>query len=69
MTLALPLAVLVASLLLTYFFCIRPMRRGACAMHPRGAAGDQHRAAELKQLRQEIDALRRESPSVPRQHP
>lgn len=63
--LALPLLVLAASLAATYFLCLRPMRRGQCAMgrlaSPKPAATDSQEA-EIAALRAEIAALR-SSPS------
>ncbi|MDP9432330.1 MAG: hypothetical protein M3P91_06385 [Actinomycetota bacterium] len=44
-------AVAVASVLLTYLCCIRPMRRAHCQGRP------DHEARELAQLRAEIAAL------------
>ena len=58
-----PLAILAASLSATYFFCLRPMRRGHCAMAPRtrtagaGAAPSAY-TAELAQLREQVEALK-----------
>ncbi len=57
-------AVLLASLTLTYLFCLRPMRRGRCAMGAgrRGRGQDacemSDRDAEVARLRQEVAALR-----------
>jgi hypothetical protein len=48
--------VFVAAVLASYFFCIRPMRRGQCAMKPQ--LGD--RDEELRRLREEVDRLKRE---------
>lgn len=65
-------AVLAASLVSTYFFCLRPMRRGHCAMFlSRG--GRQHSAtvrerdAEAGRLREQIAALHAEHTPSPRQ--
>lgn len=60
---AIPLAILVASLSATYFFCLRPMRRGHCAMAPRARTAGAHvassaHAAELAQLREQVEALK-----------
>ncbi|RAX15283.1 hypothetical protein DC347_18080 [Pseudarthrobacter sp. AG30] len=66
--LVLAAAVLVASLALTYFFCLRPMRRGRCAMAPKAQA-DGHfaapvdREAEITRLRDEIAALHAATPT------
>ncbi len=65
-------AVLTASLVSTYFFCLRPMRRGHCAMSP-SRGGGQHSAtvrerdAGAGRLREQIAALRAEHTSRPRQ--
>jgi hypothetical protein len=42
--LILPVAVLLASLALTYFFCLRPMQRGQCALG-RQAAGRKNKTS------------------------
>lgn len=44
-----------AAITVTYFSCIRPMRRGnRCAMTPARKSSDR----ELAELREELDALR-----------
>ncbi len=74
MDLALSLALLAAAASFTYFFCMRPMRRGrhclaspgrsgrqpgtGCTDAGRGRADDS--AAELASLRQQIEALKTE---------
>jgi hypothetical protein len=61
--LGLAAVVLVASLTLTYLFCLRPMRRGHCAVGA-GRGQGRHlgetpdRDAEIARLRQEVSALR-----------
>lgn len=67
-------AVLLASLTLTYFFCLRPMRRGHCATSMVAGwnttstqAPDQD--AEIARLRQEVSALRAEGVGVPSRAP
>ena len=56
---ALPAAVLLASLALTYFFCLRPMRRGQCATAPKAETkSDASSTDEVERLREEIAALR-----------
>ncbi|MGY4544425.1 hypothetical protein ACVWY0_004370 [Arthrobacter sp. UYNi723] len=66
--LVLAATVLAASLALTYFFCLRPMRRGRCAMVPNAQAGGQatapvDREAEIARLREEIAALKAATPT------
>ena len=58
--------VLLASLALTYFVCIRPMRKGRCVMAPKAQAGEQARSTvddegEIARLRAEVTALRAET--------
>ena len=58
--------VLLASLALTYFVCIRPMRKGRCGMVPKAQAGEQARSTvddegEIARLRAEVTALRAET--------
>ncbi|WP_155853829.1 hypothetical protein [Arthrobacter sp. H5] len=67
---ALPVAVFLASLTATYFFCLRPMRRGNCAMGQRASSsgaseGPSTQATELAQLREQVQALKtqQQSPS------
>jgi hypothetical protein len=65
-------AVLTASLVSTYFFCLRPMRRGHCARSPSRGGGQhpakvQERDAEAGRLREQIAALRAEHTPRPRQ--
>lgn len=56
---ALPLAIIAAALGLTYFACLRPMRRGHCAMTPQQrATGTTENAAEIARLRAEVARLR-----------
>lgn len=69
--LALPVVVLLASLALTYFFCLRPMRRGQCALgrqaRPAGEQVPSTQAAELAKLREQVEGLKagqRESPHL-----
>lgn len=60
-----PALVAVAAITLTYFLCIRPMRRGRCGMMPQHQAGDsgEQRDAEIARLRAEVDELRRSQES------
>lgn len=56
-------AVLLASLALTYFFCLRPMRQNKCMMAGKARPSDQAKPAagredEAARLREEIAALR-----------
>jgi len=62
--------VLLASLALTYFFCIRPMAKGRCAMAPKVQAEEQARQSmgsegEIARLRAEVAALRGETLARP----
>ena len=62
MELLLPGGVAVASIGLTYVMCIRPMRRGHCAMMPEhGESGSNADEAEIAALRAEIAGLRHDS--------
>lgn len=56
----LPVAIALAALVLTYFTCIRPMRRGHCVMTTgrQEPAEDPAVLKEIAQLRTEIGALR-----------
>lgn len=56
----LPLGVAGAALVLTYFTCLRPMRRGHCMMMPRTQERDAGRdvSGEIARLRAEVAALR-----------
>ena len=74
MDLLLPAGLAVASLGLTYFVCIRPMKNGGhCAMMPgtRTTTGTKQSCcspedeAEAAQLRSELAALRQEVPGAP----
>lgn len=61
--LVLAVTVLAASLVLTHFFCLRPTRRGRCAMVPNARAGGQatapvDRVDEIARLREEFAALK-----------
>lgn len=60
--LVLPVVVLLASLAATYFFCLRPMQRGQCALgrqaRPAGEQVPSTQAAELAQLREQVEALK-----------
>lgn len=59
---ALPVAVTGGSIALTYFFCLRPMRNGHCAMMPQrqdsSARESQDNGAEIARLRAEVAQLR-----------
>ncbi len=59
----LPIGVAAASIGLTYIMCIRPMRRGHCAMMPPAseeACDNPEEVAEIARLRADIAALRPE---------
>jgi len=62
-----PALIAAAAIGLTYVICIRPMRRGHCAMMPpqHSDAADAERAAEIDQLRAEVAGLRRDQDSQP----
>jgi hypothetical protein len=47
---------LAGAVLATYVFCVRPMRRGHCALTPQARDRDE----ELRQLRAEVEQLKRE---------
>ncbi len=49
-----PVLIAVAAVALTYLFCIRPMRRGAC----QSTGGEQQLARELELARAELELLR-----------
>lgn len=58
--------VLLLSLAVTYFFCLRPMRQGRCAMAGKASTGEQSHStrsdeAEISRLREEVAVLRSES--------
>lgn len=60
------LVVLLLSLAATYFFCIRPMRKGGCAMGQMAsgtgsACQDRATTEEVARLKTEITALRTQS--------
>lgn len=63
----LPALTLVAAIALTYLFCIRPMRRGRCAMTPPSGpapTAEQHRLqAEIEAARAQLAALRADPPA------
>lgn len=48
----------VAAITAVYFFCIRPMRSGNCAMS--GGSGDAELARQIADLREELRVLRAE---------
>ena len=58
-------SIFLASLAMTYFFCLRPMRRGNCSMghgscRPEPGVTGTDRGQELVRLRNQIAALRQE---------
>lgn len=57
-------AILVVSVALTYFVCIRPMKNGQCAMSSRMPAGNRadhtDQQAQIEELREQIKALKRQ---------
>ena len=51
-------AIFATSVVFTYFFCLRPMKRGQCAMTScMPPSKPMSREAEIAQLRQEIQGL------------
>ena len=56
----LPAGVAAASIAVTYFVCIRPMRKGHCTVMPRHDGGqlDSQSREEIARLRAEIGELR-----------
>ena len=57
----LPLAVTAASLSMTYFFCLRPMRKGHCGAGQQPAARPEQLDRDLNQARNNLDSLRAEN--------
>ena len=60
----LPLTVTAASLSMTYFFCLRPMRKGHCGaggQHQQPAARTEQLDRDLNQARSDLDSLRVEN--------
>lgn len=57
-------AILLVSVALTYFVCIRPMKNGQCGMSSRMSAGNRadrtDHQAEIEELREQIKALKRQ---------
>lgn len=49
-----------AAITATYFFCIRPMRRGQCGMAMGDDQRDEKRTREIADLREELRILRAE---------
>lgn len=47
-----------AAITATYFFCIRPMRRGQCGMATGDDQRDVERTREIAELREELRILR-----------
>ncbi|MDQ3028779.1 MAG: hypothetical protein M3R09_01830 [Actinomycetota bacterium] len=56
-----------ASLAVTWFFCLRPMRRGRCAMT--GNSVDQELRRQIAELQEEICMLRAQDVLAERQPP
>lgn len=57
----LPLAVTAASLSMTYFFCLRPMRKGHCGAGQQRATRPDQLDHKLNQARIDLDSLRTKS--------
>lgn len=79
MSLLVPVLVLVGAIVTSYLFCVRPMRRGTCAMSALARAGRSSSGqvgpvssvssvsdAELAQVRQELALLREQAGSTAR---
>jgi len=66
------LAVAVAAIAATYFFCVRPGLRGRCAMS-KTSSSDPETERQIAELREELRVLRAQdsldSGRVPRRHP
>ena len=60
--LLLPAGIIAASLAMTYFFCIRPMRKGHCAMQGSQNSADAKLDLALRQARTELEKIRSEVP-------
>ena len=56
--LVLPVAVLVAALTMTYFFCLRPIREGRACHQPTSRAAEVDLDRALGEARQELERLR-----------
>jgi hypothetical protein len=65
---AVPLALTVLAAAVTWFTCMRPMRRGrGCGMARAGAAessAERDRAAELAELRAKVEILQQHNPAL-----
>lgn len=62
----LPVGVAVASIALTYLFCLRPMRRAGCGYQRPAADGSAAQACELERARTELELLGSGSSSADR---
>ena len=56
--LLLPAGIIASSLAMTYFFCIRPMRKGHCAMQGSRNPADTELDLALRQARTELQKIR-----------
>jgi hypothetical protein len=65
-------AVAIAAIAATYFFCVRPMRQGRCAVST-SSSSDAETERQLAELREELRVLRAQDSldtgRVPRHHP
>lgn len=62
--LLLPAGIIAASLAMTYFFCIRPMRKGHCAMQGSQNSADTELDLALRKARTELEKIRSATPDM-----
>lgn len=62
--LLLPAGIIAASLAMTYFFCIRPMRKGHCAMQGSQNSADTELDLALRKARADLEKIRSEFPDT-----
>lgn len=60
--LLLPAGIIAISLAMTYFFCVRPMRRGRCAHPSTKRLADDELDLALQHARTEVERLRAQPP-------
>lgn len=61
--LLLPAGIIAASLAMTYFCCVRPMRRGHCAGQGLQHSADNELDRALRQARADLEKIRAEVPN------